>query len=101
MLSKDMVAAIAVVVVCLLGSGAVILGSGLSWLLRHEWSGRTAAMDAATAIGMFLACTVTVGLLGLDAARKLIWIAALALLSVVFRHLARFFAARKASGSAA
>ncbi|MFL5563208.1 MAG: hypothetical protein ACJ79K_17210 [Gemmatimonadaceae bacterium] len=94
-------AAIAVVFVCSLALGALMLGYGLCRILHRQWSGRTAALDMLTAIGTATTCAVIMALLGLDAGRAPIWIAGLTLLGVVLVHVARHLAAGKAPGAAA
>jgi hypothetical protein len=100
-LSKEMVAAISVAFLCSIGFGALMIGYALSWLLDRPWSGRTAAADAATAIGMAVICVVAMALFGLAAGRGPLWIPSLALGIVVFRHSAQHLAARAASRAAA
>ena len=94
MLSREMVAAIAVIFVCSLAVGALVLGFALCWILRCQWSARTAAMDVLAAIGIATTCAVISAVLRVDTGRAPTWIAGLALLGVVLLHLARRLTAR-------
>lgn len=96
-----MVAVFGVFFICSLAFGAVMLGYALSWLLHRRWSGRAAAADGVTAVGLAVAGAIVMASLRLDASRGPIWITATALLGVVIRHVAQHLAARADCGAGA
>lgn len=101
MLSKEMIVAIASVFMSAIAFGAVMLGYGVSAVLRLDWTGRTAVADAVIALALSLLGVVGLAWLSPDPSNGVMWKVGLGLPGVVLRHVGRATVRRKSIDPAA